>query len=112
MSDNGSGKQSPFYDAKQVAGQGVLGQALVRQAAQMDSPAAGLLAAPGGALTDAPVPTLPPPKIRQGFTLLDPKDWTPEETKLFNAQHDIKPPIGLLGDLKRALGIGQPTPAR
>ncbi len=100
---------SPFFDPRQVAGQGILGQGLQGQAQQLGP---GLLggaqpapAPQAAAMTAPPVPTQPPPKVRQGFTLLDPKDWTPEEHALYRQAHDIQQTHGpsIWDQLKEAL---------
>jgi hypothetical protein len=83
---------NPSYAAQQVAGQGVLGQGLQNQAQQMDQTMGAQQPSPGPQTLGEMAQVPPSPKIREGFTLLDPKDWTPEERSLFRAMHNIQPP--------------------
>lgn len=108
---------SPFFDPRQVAGGGILGQGLLSQQQAIDAassapPATTLGAMASGDMAQVP----PPPKIRPGFQLLDPKDWTPEEHALFRQMHNIQPPPTIwqqLMDLaSRYGGMGQSAQAQ
>lgn len=97
-------QQSPNFAANQVGGQGVLGQGLTAQQQQMQQMLAGQQPQTLGAMAQQPMAQVPPqPQIRQGFTLLNPSDWTPQEHALFQALHGIKKQQSFTDQLKALL---------
>jgi hypothetical protein len=110
-------QQSPFYNAQQVGGQGVLGQGLAQQQQAIDAASSGQpqQAQPPQA-PQAPLPPTPPQsRIRQGFQLLNPEDWTPEERALFRRMHNIQQPQSgwsTIADLFSGLNRASAQPPR
>lgn len=108
---------SPFYDPQQVAGGGILGQGLIGQQQAIDTASAGQPPTTLGAMASGQMAQVPaPPKVRPGFQLLDPKDWTPQEHQLFRQMHNIQPPPGLWQQLLELAskygGMGQNAQAQ